>query len=171
MEESFGTDLSTVRIHTGSSTMQMNKELHAQAFTHGRDIYVNAGKYDTSNTAGKHLLAHELTHVIQQGGSIRTNVAPTPDVQKLGDISQVPAGMSCTIANSSPGGITQITFGVSSSDITRSQQVGQRHAAGIRAGQGEEVLSLEYSPALPGQLPDGAGKGQPVHGILSLALG
>jgi len=47
----------------------MNKELNAQAFTHGRDIYFNAGKYDPESTQGKKLLAHELTHVVQQTGA------------------------------------------------------------------------------------------------------
>lgn len=44
----------------------MNKQLGAQAFTHGSDIYFNEGKYDTNSKGGKHLLAHELTHVVQQ---------------------------------------------------------------------------------------------------------
>lgn len=66
MEESFGADFSTVRIYTDSAAVQMNKDLHAQAFTHGSDIYFGAGKYDANSYAGKHLLAHELTHVVQQ---------------------------------------------------------------------------------------------------------
>jgi hypothetical protein len=69
MESSFGADFSNVRIHTDSSAVQMSEDLHAQAFTHGSDIYFNAGKYDTNSTAGKHLLAHELTHTVQQGAA------------------------------------------------------------------------------------------------------
>jgi len=68
MGSAFGADFSGVRIHTGSQAVQMNQELGAQAFTHGSDIYFNQGKYDTSSTGGKHLLAHELTHTLQQGG-------------------------------------------------------------------------------------------------------
>lgn len=67
MEDSFGADFSSVRLHTDSSAVQMSKDLNAQAFTHGNDIYFNAGKYDTSSNGGKHLLAHELTHTVQQG--------------------------------------------------------------------------------------------------------
>ncbi|MBY5956702.1 DUF4157 domain-containing protein [Membranicola marinus] len=70
MESSFGTDFSGVRIHTGSSAVQMNQELHAQAFTYGSDIYFNQGKYDPGSTGGTHLLAHELTHTVQQGGGL-----------------------------------------------------------------------------------------------------
>lgn len=66
MENSFGMDFSGVRLHTDNHAAQMNKELHAQAFTHGSDIYFGSGKYDTNSTGGQHLLAHELTHVVQQ---------------------------------------------------------------------------------------------------------
>lgn len=69
MEPRFGTDFSAVRIHTGSTAVQMNKELHAQAFTHGSDVYFNEGKYNPGSNEGKQLLAHELTHVVQQTGA------------------------------------------------------------------------------------------------------
>ncbi len=67
MESSFNTNFSDVRIHDDSTAIQLNKELHADAFTTGSDIYFGPGKYNTNHTAGKHLLAHELTHVVQQG--------------------------------------------------------------------------------------------------------
>ncbi|NUQ23486.1 MAG: DUF4157 domain-containing protein [Saprospiraceae bacterium] len=67
MEHSFGVDFSSVNIHTDTEAVQMNKELGAQAFTHGKDVYFNSGKYNPDDSGGKHLLAHELTHVVQQG--------------------------------------------------------------------------------------------------------
>lgn len=67
MEGAMGADFSGVRIHTGSQATQMNRSLNAHAFTHGNNIYFNEGQYDTNSNAGKHLLAHELTHTIQQG--------------------------------------------------------------------------------------------------------
>ncbi|MEM8529096.1 MAG: DUF4157 domain-containing protein, partial [Bacteroidota bacterium] len=73
MEQAFGTDFSGVNIHTDSTAIQMNKELGAQAFTHGKDVYFNSGKYYPESSQGKHLLAHELTHVVQQGGVISDN--------------------------------------------------------------------------------------------------
>ena len=69
MESGFGADFSNVRIHTDSTAVGMNKELGAQAFTNGNDIYFNEGKYNPQSDAGKHLLAHELTHTLQQGAS------------------------------------------------------------------------------------------------------
>ncbi|MBL7696586.1 MAG: DUF4157 domain-containing protein, partial [Chitinophagaceae bacterium] len=68
MESSFGADFSGVRIHDDSSSAQMSKDLQAHAFTHGSDIYFNSGKYDVNSKQGHHLLAHELTHVVQQQG-------------------------------------------------------------------------------------------------------
>ncbi len=71
MESSIGHDFSQVHIHTGKDAVDMNKDLHAQAFTHGKDIYFNSGKYRPETSDGKRLLAHELTHVVQQSGSIQ----------------------------------------------------------------------------------------------------
>jgi Domain of unknown function (DUF4157) len=70
MESRFNTDFSSVKIHTDSNAVQMSRELNAQAFTVGRDIYFNEGKYSPESDSGKHLLAHELTHTVQQSGGI-----------------------------------------------------------------------------------------------------
>ncbi|AFY57584.1 hypothetical protein Riv7116_5188 [Rivularia sp. PCC 7116] len=68
MEDRFGTDFSGVRVHTDSNAVQMNRELTAQAFTRGNHIYFGAGKSPGNNE----LMAHELTHTIQQtGGQIQ----------------------------------------------------------------------------------------------------
>ena len=77
MGRSFGADFSAVRVHDNSDAAQMNSALNAQAFTHRNDIYFNQGKYDPESNTGKHLLAHELTHTIQQGG-ISQQGAPQP---------------------------------------------------------------------------------------------
>lgn len=66
MESAFGTDFSSVRVHTGNQAVQMSRDLNAQAFTHGSDVYFNSGKYSPDSNSGQRLLAHELTHVVQQ---------------------------------------------------------------------------------------------------------
>ena len=68
MEKSFGADLSHVRIHFDAEANQMSQEMGAQAFTHGNDIYFNKGKFNPQSKEGKRLLAHELTHTVQQKG-------------------------------------------------------------------------------------------------------
>ncbi|HLP88950.1 MAG TPA: DUF4157 domain-containing protein [Nostocaceae cyanobacterium] len=75
MESRFGADFSSVRVHTDSTAVQMNRELGAQAFTHGNDIFFRDGK-----TPGKNeLTAHELTHVIQQTGTVQKK--PSIEIQ------------------------------------------------------------------------------------------
>ena len=86
MERAFGADFSDVRVHTGTSAVQMNQELGAQAFTHGFDIYFNEGKYDTDSSDGQKLLAHELTHTIQQNrtnGQIQTSSTLTLGANRI----------------------------------------------------------------------------------------
>lgn len=68
-EPRFGSDFSRVRVHTCCDAVQMNRELNAQAFTYGNNIFFNEGKYSPENSTGKHLLAHELTHVVQKEGT------------------------------------------------------------------------------------------------------
>jgi hypothetical protein len=68
MEDHFGADLSGVRVHTGSESTSLNRELNAQAFTVGSDIFMGEGKYNPGSSEGQGLLAHELTHVGQQTG-------------------------------------------------------------------------------------------------------
>ncbi|MCI3939201.1 DUF4157 domain-containing protein [Chryseobacterium aahli] len=74
MENRFGTDFSNVKIHIGSEAVQMSRELNAQAFAVGNDIYFNEGKYSPNSNSGKHLLAHELTHTVQQNGGVGRKV-------------------------------------------------------------------------------------------------
>jgi hypothetical protein len=68
-ENGFGQDFSSVRIHDNKESDALNQSLSARAFTVGSDIFFRSGEYDPSGDAGKELIAHELTHVVQQGGS------------------------------------------------------------------------------------------------------
>lgn len=68
MEMGFGRDFSGVRVHTDSDADGLNKNLSARAFTTGSDIFFRSGEYQPGNSSGRELLAHELTHVVQQGG-------------------------------------------------------------------------------------------------------
>jgi hypothetical protein len=67
MEPRFHTDFSAVRLHTDASAHDLARSVNAQAFTVGTNIVFGAGHYDPASERGKHLLAHELTHVVQQG--------------------------------------------------------------------------------------------------------
>lgn len=65
----FGHDFSHVRIHADSAAADSARAVNAVAYTLGRDIVFDAGRYDPASFAGRRLLAHELTHVVQQGGA------------------------------------------------------------------------------------------------------
>lgn len=73
MEEKFGYDFSSVRIHHSGAADQLNDQLNAYAFAHGSHIYFSSGQYQPANQQGQHLLAHELAHVIQQSGGGQIN--------------------------------------------------------------------------------------------------
>lgn len=76
MESSFGRDLSQVRLHTDSNAVSMSNSIHAMAFTHGNDIYFNRGQFSPETSAGQHLVAHELTHVVQGTGKVGREFNP-----------------------------------------------------------------------------------------------
>jgi Domain of unknown function (DUF4157) len=67
MEGGFGADFGGVKIHTDTRAKEMTSEVGAQAFTHQNDIYFNENKFKPESKEGQKLLAHELTHTIQQG--------------------------------------------------------------------------------------------------------
>lgn len=72
MEGAFGADFSDVRVHTGSEASELSSSVQARAFTTGSDIYFNEGEYNPGSSQGQELLAHELTHTIQQGAVSQT---------------------------------------------------------------------------------------------------
>lgn len=67
MESAFGSSFGDVKVHTGGSSDQLNEAVSAKAFTVGTDIFVKGGM-PANNTEGQRLMAHELTHVVQQRG-------------------------------------------------------------------------------------------------------
>jgi len=68
-EPRFGGDFSQVRVHTGAQAVESARVVNAKAFTTGKDVVFGAGQYSPETSSGKRLLAHELTHVVQQGGN------------------------------------------------------------------------------------------------------
>jgi hypothetical protein len=68
MEARFGADFGDVRVHTDQAAAESAAALNANAYTSGRNIYFAPGKYAPQETEGTRLLAHELTHVVQQSG-------------------------------------------------------------------------------------------------------
>ncbi len=99
MEGAFQTDFSGVKVHTDGESHALNQSLGARAFTTGPDIFFKEGEYQPAASDGQELLAHELTHVVQQGGALRRKpnfmgAAPTKlggaVVQRAGDDEERP---------------------------------------------------------------------------------
>jgi hypothetical protein len=67
VEPLYGADFSSVRIHTGKEADGLNRAVSARAFTVGQDIFFRESEYNPGSSQGRELLAHELTHVVQQG--------------------------------------------------------------------------------------------------------
>lgn len=68
MEHAFESDFSGVRVHNDTQSTALNENLSARAFTTGQDIFIKQGEYSPDSTQGRELIAHELTHVVQQNG-------------------------------------------------------------------------------------------------------
>jgi hypothetical protein len=83
MEKRFGFDFSEVRIHRDSNAAKINRRLNAQAFTHGRDIYFDVGRYNPGVSSDKKLLAHELTHVVQQNRNTHKSTVINNDISTV----------------------------------------------------------------------------------------
>ncbi len=75
MEQRFGHDFSRVRVHSGSAAEQSAQDVNAHAYTMGHHIVFDSGRFAPKTQEGRRLIAHELTHVVQQGAAVLTPVA------------------------------------------------------------------------------------------------
>ena len=85
MEGRFGSDFSGVRVHSGPRAASAAESLGAKAFTVGNDIFFNRGQYQPHSSSGRQLLAHELTHTVQQSGGgvlARKRIQRTPEAEE-----------------------------------------------------------------------------------------
>src|SRR5262249_9390547 len=88
MENAFGCDFSSVRVHTDSHAAVISSDLSARAFTIGTDIAFGANEYAPGNPVGDALLAHELAHVVQQRGSALSAVGGRDGQMGEGQLEQ-----------------------------------------------------------------------------------
>ncbi|MEI1373256.1 DUF4157 domain-containing protein [Nostoc sp. UHCC 0926] len=81
MEQAFGADFSGVKVHTDTQADQFNQSIQAKAFTTGQDVFFRQGAYELGSRGGQELLAHELTHVMQQKGRSVQRQKQNQDIQ------------------------------------------------------------------------------------------
>ncbi|PZO52922.1 MAG: hypothetical protein DCF15_13170 [Phormidesmis priestleyi] len=83
MEQAFGADFRGVRIHANAQADQLNRSISAKAFTTGQDVFMRQGSYQPNSRAGQELIAHELTHVVQQRGESAVQLTAQSQQQSL----------------------------------------------------------------------------------------
>jgi outer membrane protein OmpA-like peptidoglycan-associated protein len=91
MDSRLGHDFSTVRLHTDAKAAESARVVNARAYTVGRDVVFGAGQYVADTHEGRRLLAHELTHVVQQGG-VGDIARRSPGVGSFGSADEHSAG-------------------------------------------------------------------------------
>jgi len=196
METAFRTDFSSVKIHADSQASEMSKRINAKAFTYGNNIYFREGQYNTLSREGKQLLAHELTHVVQQGGgprSVQRTPAHTytfisrgsygstsPGFRRPSCSAGAAAGTSTIIAGSATPTVTVFpngTYSVRRNDGVLKTAICGRLAAGLALTQAHEdshaagartgVSTANAAQGLPRNYPDAAACSAALPGILT----
>ncbi len=149
-EPRFGCDFGAVRIHTDQAAGDVARSVGARAFTVGTDLAFAPGQYAPGTAAGRRLLAHELTHVIQQGGAgLAAHV-----IQCAGDPSAIPAGLSCPtdLSDGAPAG-TDLLFAVGGFAITpvHTAALTTFRTAWVAGGGSDDVTVHGYASTLGDQ--------------------
>ena len=102
MEQRFGHDFSRVRVHSGGAAEQSARDVNAHAYTVGHDIVFGAGRFAPGTHEGRRLIAHELTHVVQQSGSDGIRVGQSNEKRGLSpDYYAVANGGAAQVAGTS----------------------------------------------------------------------
>jgi hypothetical protein len=106
MESGLQQDLSGVRVHSDSAADQLSRQFNAKAFTTGQDVFFRQGAYDPGSSSGDKLLAHEMTHVVQQGNAPTKLAGKKMNVSEPGDAGEQEADrVADTIA--APAGVSR----------------------------------------------------------------
>jgi hypothetical protein len=164
LEPRFGHDFGAVRLHTDATAAASARAVNAHAFTVGRDIVFASGQHAPRTSAGARLLAHELTHVVQQGGhapSGRLEIGPARDsMERDADITAeaVMAGSPAAFAQKvSATRLQRLTPGGSEPDEIHDSMVEQFRreqgfppggvdASGKRVGPSDSEIKYQLLP-------------------------
>jgi hypothetical protein len=107
MQDVIGYDLSGVRVHTSPEASSLSQSLQAKAFTTGSDVFFNEGQYQPTTSGGKELIAHELTHVAQQGSGQVSSSSGSMTVNAPNDVYEQQADAVARQAAGAPAAAAQ----------------------------------------------------------------
>jgi outer membrane protein OmpA-like peptidoglycan-associated protein len=160
-ESRMGHDFEHVRIHNDAHADQLARSVNARAFTRANHLVFRLGEYQPDTASGRHLLAHELAHTVQQGvspsaiqnaatqnSSFQGTVAPAnsvmPAIQRVCEVTTPPSDMTCPPATTSVGSGTPIMFGQDSNTIAATDlPTLWAIAAAWHSGGGVDVLRID----------------------------
>jgi outer membrane protein OmpA-like peptidoglycan-associated protein len=153
-EGRMGHDFGRVRVHSDARADRLARSIQARAFTYRNDIVLRQDESLNESERSRHLLAHELTHTIQQGASPSIDgvgsgggqsVNGLPAIQRRGDVTKVPGDMLCPIGVDAPGSsATSVLFGQDSSTILAIERPKlSAVAAAWHAGGGAGILRID----------------------------
>jgi hypothetical protein len=141
MEDAMGEDFSGVRVHTDADADSLSRSVKAKAFTTGQDIFFRSGEYQPGSGEGDKLLAHELTHVVQQRGA--------PPAQKLevsdpGDASERQASAVADRVTAPSGAGPSVSREQEEEGAMRQEAPEEEEEeVAMEAAEGEEELAME----------------------------
>jgi len=132
MERGFGADFSGVRIHTGGDADTLNRSLNARAFTTGSDIFFGKGQYNPGSSGGQELIAHELTHTVQQGAAgVRRDIAQQANGESISPEIQTATEKSALTVQRKIG--FEVETGIPITEIKTKKGTGEKHYFNIFA--------------------------------------
>lgn len=142
MEQAFGANFGGVRVHSDRKAHQLNESIQARAFTTGQDLFFRQGAYQPGNRAGQELLAHELTHVVQQNGAAvqRFTNPPqkgSPNLQTTPS-SQLPHPLKTQIETLSGLPMGDVNVRYNSSEPSKVGALAYTQGSNIHIGPGQE---------------------------------
>lgn len=92
LQPRLGADLSNVRVHADEGAAGLSNQLSSRAFTYRNHVFFGRNQYQPGTAEGRHLLAHELTHTIQQGATVQRKAGPSaPEVQRAPELQRATA--------------------------------------------------------------------------------
>jgi len=115
MESRFRHDFSNVRVHTDTSAAESARAINALAYAYGRDIYFGAGQFRPGTASGNRLIAHELSHVVQQRGRERTQRRGIP----VGERQDASEARADAVADAVVGGLAVPDAGTAAMSVQR----------------------------------------------------
>jgi hypothetical protein len=151
MGEAIGYDFRGVRAHTSPEADELSRQLGAKAFTTGQDVFFREGAYDPGSTAGRELIAHELTHVAQQGtgqvqGGSRMTVNAPGDVHEQHADASARAAVSAGVQRQEDEELVQAQEDREEEELVQAQPEEEEEMMQMQTEEEEEEELVQTQP-------------------------